>query len=195
MLLDINLKGSLDGVETAVQMQQYGAIPIIYLTANADEATFNRAKATHPYAFISKPFRQIDLERAIALAISRMELEPGEEMEPDQADSSPFMLSDRIFVRHKDRMVKIYIDEILYIEADWNYCRIFTHDKEYMLATSLKTMEEKLPTLKFLRVHRSYMLSLAQVDEVAGQNVIVAGRAVPISHAFQDELLKRIQTI
>ena len=163
VLLDVNLKGNLDGIETARQMQQHGPMPIIYLTANADEATFSRAKATHPHAFITKPFRQIDLERAIALAISRIETEPGNETELPNADLPPVMLSDRIFVRHKDRMVKINLDAILYIEADRNYCRIFTHDKEYMLATPLKVIEEKLPAQKFLRVHRSYMLNLAQV--------------------------------
>ena len=193
VLLDINLKGSLDGIETALQMQQRIAIPIIYLTANADEATFNRAKATQPHAFISKPFRQIDLQRAIELAVSR--IHPTEQNETTPDDSSPFVLDDRIFVRYKDRMVKVYIDEILYIEADRNYCRIFTRSKEYMLTTTLKTMEEKLPVPKFLRIHRSYMINLAQVDEVAEQNVIVAGRAVPVSHAFRDELLKRLQTI
>lgn len=46
VLLDINLKGNIDGIETARQMQLMKDIPIIYLTANADEATFNRAKAT-----------------------------------------------------------------------------------------------------------------------------------------------------
>ena len=70
------------------------------------------------------------------------------------------MLSDRIFVRHKDRMVKIYLDEFLYTEADWNYCRIFTPPKDYMLATSHKTMEDKLSLKKFVRVHRGRTYSI-----------------------------------
>ena len=55
-----------------MQIQQLADIPIIYLTANADEFTFNRAKATRPAALISKPFKQLDLQRAIELAVSRM---------------------------------------------------------------------------------------------------------------------------
>ena len=46
ILLDINLKGKLDGIETARALQQHGSVPIIYITANSDEATFNRAKST-----------------------------------------------------------------------------------------------------------------------------------------------------
>ena len=65
VLLDINLKGALDGIQTAEALMVKHAIPIIYLTANSDEATFNRAKHTVPAAFISKPFKQLDLQRAI----------------------------------------------------------------------------------------------------------------------------------
>ena len=59
VLLDIQLKGKLDGIETAQVMQIDYDIPIIYLTANADDDNFNRAKSTHPYAFISKPFKNL----------------------------------------------------------------------------------------------------------------------------------------
>src|SRR6185436_16807290 len=59
IVLDINLKGKIDGIEAAKQIQQIADIPIIYLTANSDDATFNRAKPTRPYAFISKPFKQL----------------------------------------------------------------------------------------------------------------------------------------
>lgn len=78
ILLDIQLKGDLDGIETAQLMQQEYDIPIIYLTANADEANFNKAKSTRPYAFISKPFKRLDLQRAMELTIARMEYEKRE---------------------------------------------------------------------------------------------------------------------
>ena len=70
VLLDIRLKGEIDGIETAQIMQKSFNIPIIYLTANADDSHFNRAKTTNPYAFISKPFKKLDLQRAIELTIN-----------------------------------------------------------------------------------------------------------------------------
>ncbi len=72
LLMDINLKGEMDGIELAGLIRNEFKIPIIYLTANADEAHFNRAKSTNPYAFISKPFKKIDLQRAIELTIIRV---------------------------------------------------------------------------------------------------------------------------
>ena len=196
VLLDINLKGKLDGIETALQMQKLGNIPIIFLTANSDEATFNRAKASKPYAFISKPYKQLDLQRAIELTISRMaENETGLQAEDNTGDERPFILSDRIFVRHREKMIKIIVAEILYIEADRNYCRIFTKNKEYLLCITLKTIEEKLPGRIFLRTHRSYIINLAHIDEVAEGHVIIAQKAIPLSAGLKAQLMQRIQTL
>jgi len=69
LLLDIQLKGEIDGIDVATQMQKDFDIPIIYLTANTDDAYFNRAKETKPHAFISKPFKKRDLQRALELTI------------------------------------------------------------------------------------------------------------------------------
>lgn len=196
VLLDINLKGKLNGIETALQIQKLADIPIIYLTANSDEATFNRARASRPYAFISKPYKQLDLQRAIELTISRMaENETGPHADESSDDERPFILSDRIFVRHREKMIKIIVAEILYIEADRNYCRIFTRNKEYLLSITLKTIEEKLPGLIFLRTHRSYIINLAHVDEVAEGHVIIAQKAIPLSAGLKEQLLQRIQTL
>ncbi|NIJ52683.1 LytR/AlgR family response regulator transcription factor [Dyadobacter arcticus] len=193
ILLDINLKGPLDGIETAHAILQHWNIPIIYVTANTDEATFARAKKTRPYAFISKPIRSIELQRAIELAISRL----ADEHHPTSNDApvAPPVLSDRIFVRHREKIVKIFIADILYVEADRNYCHLFTTNKEYLMTTTLKVMEDKLPANSFVRVHRSYLVNLAQVDEVGDAHIGVKGKSIPLSHNLRDALLKRIQTI
>jgi DNA-binding LytR/AlgR family response regulator len=197
MLLDINLKGTLDGIETAREMQRTMDIPIIFVTANSDEATFNRAKAVRPYAFISKPIKNIDLQRSIELTISRMADNHHQTVDVvavENDQETPFILSDRIFVRHKEKMVKIFIEDILYIEADRNYCHIYTKKQDYLLAISLKNMEEKLTAPYFVRVHRSFVVNLTQVDEVAESHVILAGKAIPLSHTLREDLLRRIQT-
>lgn len=196
ILLDINLKGNLDGIETAKRLQIEDSIPIIYLTANSDEATFNRAKSTRPHAFITKPFKQVDLQRAIELTISRMaanntHLQP----EAHNSEEHPFILSDRIFVKHRDKMIKIIVADILYVEADRNYCRIFTGEKEYLLTITLKTIEEKFPGNIFLRTHRSYLVNLAHIDEVADGHLIIHQKAIPLSAGMKEQLLQRIQTL
>ncbi len=194
LLLDITLKGNIDGIETAQIMQKTFDIPIIYLTANADEINFNRAKTTHPYAFISKPFKKLDLERAIELTINRVISENGQgTTATDKTD--PFILSDSIFVRHLEKMVRVDIKDILYIEAERNYCRIYSKIKEYLLVMTLKDLDEKLPQKHFIRVHRSFIVNLSQIDEVATSHIVIAKKAIPVSKSLKEELLNRLQTI
>lgn len=196
ILLDINLKGKLDGIETALQLQQQGHIPIIYLTANSDEATFNRAKSTKPYAFIAKPFKQLDLQRAIELTISRMaENDNSTPPENKTAEGQPFILSDRIFVRYKEAMIKIMLTDILYMEADRNYSRIFTSAREYLLTTTLKTIEEKMSMQLFMRSHRSYLINLTHVDEVTESHVVIAKKPVPLGSGMREQLMLRMHTL
>lgn len=194
ILLDIQLKGELDGIETAHQMQKHFNIPIIYLTSNVDDANFERAKKTNPYAFISKPFKKLDLQYAIELTANRIienEIKDAEELVSEPS----FVLSDRIFVRHNDRIVKIIIADILYIEADRNYCRIHSKGKIFLLVVTLKDIEKKLPKEYFIRVHRSYIINLSQIDEVAAKHLVISRKAIPLSKSLRADLLTRLQTI
>ncbi|WP_460218445.1 LytR/AlgR family response regulator transcription factor [Psychroserpens sp. MEBiC05023] len=198
VLMDINLKGDIDGIETVSLIKEiYKNVVIIYLTANADEAHFNRAKITNPHAFISKPFKKLDLQRAIELAIQGIENKKNDvpKIAKTNTTSSSLMLSDCIFVKHNDTMIKVHINDILYIEAERNYCRIYSKDKEYLLVMTLKDMDEKLPNKHFLRVHRSFIVNLSQINEIATSHIVIAKKAIPVSKSLKEELLTRLQTI
>lgn len=106
-----------------------------------------------------------------------------------------YKLEDRIFVRHKEKMVKLEIEQVLCVEADRNYSRIHSKNKEYMVAVTLKNMASKLPGSVFYRIHRSYIVNLLHVDEVAETHLVIAQKALPISKTLKAGLLKRLQTI
>lgn len=69
ILMDIFLKGPMDGVEATEQIKKNYEIPVIYLTANTDEQTFQRAKVTEPFGYLLKPFEERDLHTTIEIAI------------------------------------------------------------------------------------------------------------------------------
>ena len=195
IILDINLKGKIDGIETAAILQRKN-IPVIYLTANADEATFNRAKLTRPTAFISKPFKQLDLQRAIELTIIHLaEADPFAIKPTEVHEEHPFILIDRIFVRYNGRMIKIILMDIMYIEADRNYSRIFTSQKEFVLSVTLKYIEEKLKVLFFMRIHRSYLVNMMHIDQVLESNVMIGNKAIPLGTGMREKLMQRMLTL
>ena len=75
VLMDIVLKGAQDGIETAAIVRARFGIPVIYLTAHADQATLRRAKISEPFGYILKPFEEHDLLSAIEIALYRHQLE------------------------------------------------------------------------------------------------------------------------
>lgn len=75
VLMDIILKGDMDGIEAATEIQEHFDIPVIYLTAFSDEKTLDRVKLTKPYGFITKPINQYGLEGTIKTAIYKHTLD------------------------------------------------------------------------------------------------------------------------
>lgn len=193
VLMDIQLKGAIDGIQTVSKMHQEMDIPVIYLTASTDEENFDRAKSTNPYAFISKPFKKLDLQHAIELTIDRLDkIRSGNE--EDETCNSPFVQSDSIYVRRNERMIKIMIKDIYYFEADRNYCKIFSKNKECLMVMTLKEINDRLPQEHFLRIHRSFIVNLSHIDEVAGTHVVIANKAIPLSKTLRSDLMTRLQT-
>jgi signal transduction histidine kinase len=75
VLMDIQLRGAIDGVETAEQIRSQFQIPVVYLTAHADEHTLQRAKVTQPFGYVLKPFEDKELTTTIEIALSRHQAE------------------------------------------------------------------------------------------------------------------------
>ncbi|MFP4654609.1 MAG: response regulator [Methanohalobium sp.] len=75
VLMDIMLKGDMDGIEAAEKIRELYDIPVIYLTAYADDKILERAKLTQPYGYISKPFKEKDLRTNIEMALHKHKME------------------------------------------------------------------------------------------------------------------------
>lgn len=191
ILMDINLKGKMNGIETVSAIQNKKDIPIIYLTANSDEATFSKARETRPRAFITKPYNKLNLQRTIALVVEQL----GEYKNSQTITAEVEIMNDRIFVRHNGKMEKLLFEDILYLEADRNYCTIKTTAAAHVLSSTLKTMEEKLPASQFIRVHRSYMVNISKLDVVADGHLEIGRKVIPLGKSHKEMLMSRIQTI
>jgi CheY-like chemotaxis protein len=76
VLMDINLKGKVDGIKAAEQIAHDSDLPIIFLTAHSDETTLQRAKLTRPFGYIIKPFEPTELRVNIEIALYRSQGEP-----------------------------------------------------------------------------------------------------------------------
>ena len=189
ILMDIILAGEMDGIETALHIKNTSNVPIIFLTSNSDDATFQRAIEAQPYAFIAKPFQVAELSRGLKIAFQHIANEQQEETKDNDQVTS---LNDRLFIRQKNTMVKVFIKDIVYLEADRNYCNIHTAEKQYLASVPMKNIEDELPAKKFIRTHRSYVVNVDKIEAI-GENkeyLILKNKPIPISRRSKDEVLK-----
>ena len=190
ILMDIQLAGELDGIETGKLIAKTYKTPIIFLTGNSDRATFQRSKEAYPYAFINKPFKNDDLLRSLELVFNQVDFLPVKP-EPENA----VQLKDRIFVRDKTKLIKLNLNEVLYVEADRNYCKITTSKKEYTLSVPLLRFEQKVSSDIFVRIHRSHLANIKAIDEMDEHYVFIKGKALAISKKYKDSLTSKLKVV
>ena len=192
ILMDIQLEGDLDGVDTAHQIEKICNAPIIFLTSNTDDRTFARAKLTNPFAFLSKPFRTTDLKRSIELATLSIENKEEKDLEKEEVDA---ILEDRIFIRNKSALQKVMLEDISYVEADGAYCKVVAGDRQFVISYTLKRFEEEVRHKHLIRVHRSFMINVIKVDQIADGFVLLLGHKIPVGRSHKDRLHKYFRSL
>lgn len=199
ILMDIMLKGEMSGIEAASLIREKHNIPVIYLTAYADESTLNKAKVSEPYGYIIKPFKEIDLHTSIEMAIYKHEKEADVKKERD------FLYSivenkeskDIIFVKSNSRLVKVKTSDIYFVEALKDYVVINCVNARYTIHSTMKDIEKKLPPSDFIRVHRSFIVRIDKIVAIEQPNLILEEdkKVIPIGGSYKDDLTKRLNMV
>jgi len=181
ILMDINIKGNSDGIETSTILNKTHHIPIIYLTANTDSKTINRALTTSPSAFISKPYNKKDIVIALEIAFNKHN---------DSILKAKKLPNENcFFVKNGDYYTKINLEEVNYIEADGSYSKIHTNKKSYTLSSNLNHFQDNINNDCFARIHRSYIINLKKVEAFDKNSVLINAKHLPISKSHQKEIL------
>ena len=97
-----------------------------------------------------------------------------------------------IFVKHYGRLIKIFLNDILYIRAEKDFSMVYLQDKKLLLSMHLKLFEASLPADSFSRVHRSFIINTAKVNSIYGNMVLVGENEIPIGANYKDELYRKL---
>lgn len=198
-LMDIMLKGEMTGIEAAEKIKSKIDIPIIFLTAYADEKTLGKAKITEPHGYILKPFKEIDIQTSIEIAIHKHKKETELKVENDLLRSLARHKADAdyLFVKSKSRLVKLNTGNIIAIEALKDYVVINTNEENYTIHSTMKDIERKLPEQIFQRVHRSFIVNMDKIEAIQAANLILTGygKEVPIGGSYRDSISARINVL
>ena len=187
ILMDIHIKGELNGIEVTARLNQQTAIPIIYLTSNTDAFTMHKALETRPQSFLSKPYNVKDLKAAIEIAFRSFN-QNTPDTETSEAPAS-------VFVKRGEMYHRIQLDDILYISASGSYCTVTTEKGDYMLSMNLQHFSHRIGMATIVRIHRSYSVNIAKVDRFDHFSVYINGKALPVSKSYKEAVFKHLQRI
>lgn len=197
VLMDIDLSDKQDGIEVAERIKSINPVPIIFLTAFTDQKTFDRAKATEPYAYMIKPVEKSALQASIELAVFRFAKDYFKEAIEETAFTGwrqNMLAKDCFFVKTVNCLEKVRYSDVLWITVTSDrYCEIVTEQQSFTLRASLKGMVEKLPD-QFIRVHRTHIVNINKVDGINEQDLTarIAGHFIPLSQASKQIIIQKL---
>ena len=102
---------------------------------------------------------------------------------------------DFMFVRSDRKMVKVDFNSILYIESLSDYVKIFTADKTIVTRETISSLEVKLSEEKFIRIHRSFIVSLKNITSYTNEFIEVHQKALPISRSYKESVLQKLAKV
>jgi len=201
ILMDIMIKGDLTGIDVSEKIKETLNIPVIFLTAYADEGTLSRAKITEPYGYILKPFKEIDLHSTIEMAIYKHQKDAALQKERDflysLVENKDEKTKDILFVKSNSRLVKVQLKDIYFVEALKDYVIINTQSARYTIHSTMKDLDKKLGNQEFARIHRSFIVRLDKIQSIDPQNVILEHekKVIPVGGSYRDELMQKLNML
>lgn len=170
VLMDVFIEGKKDGIGVAQEISDL-KIPLIFITSHNSLDIYNQARGQSPFAFITKPFDKFTLQSTIESAVNLLDNNSSKAMEL-------LNTKDHFFIKQNNRLDKVFLKDIQWIEADGNYCILHTDQRRYAIKISLRKLKERLPQETFMQIHRG---QIVQVDLI--QNLDLAEGIVKLENA------------
>ncbi len=192
IFLDINMP-DLNGLDFAKSMQDHSKGPVMVFTTAYSEYAIEGYKA-NAVGYLLKPYGFDEFEAAAQkvkeICEIRQQSATAVEVSADTHDGV-------IYVKSDYKIVRISINKINYIEAMSEYLRISCEDKDkpVIVLLSMKRIEEHLPSSKFMRIHRSFIINLDKISEVKKNHVVLGdGVSLPIGDNYKDAFMAYVNS-
>jgi DNA-binding LytR/AlgR family response regulator len=174
IFLDLNMP-ELSGLE---MLKTLARRPKVILTTAYSEYAIE----SYEYGVVDYLLKPIKLERFIKSVNKVVELLSGPAAHNDPKAE---IAIHTIFIKDDQVTYQLRADEILYIEAYGNYLKVHTAGKVYVTRETMHEIEKKLPESLFLRVHKSFIVSLSKIQSVSGNRIYINRREIPVGEMYK----------
>jgi len=174
-IIDIGLKGSVDGVQVAKKFKE-AFIPFIFST-------------------VVKPIDKLTLQSCLDHAIrikNSQNPSPLENLPEIEKFSHTYF-----FVKSSGSLYKVNFEDISYIQSDRNYCVLHAKGRKFAAKISLNNLIQKLPKNKFVRVHQSYIVCFDAIEKINinEETISITETSLPLGKTYKSSIMKRINRI
>jgi DNA-binding LytR/AlgR family response regulator len=167
--------------------------PKIILTTSDPKFAIEAFEYDFIVDYLLKPIELSRFEKAINKA---QKYRGSESMKNNKNESkSDSETNNDLYVNIDRRLIKIDLPSIYLIEAKGDYIHIKTEDKDYVVHSTLKKIEEKLPHSLFIKVHRSYIINIKKIIDIEDNSVLIKRDVIPVSRSRRPELMKRLDLL
>lgn len=185
-------KNEVDIIFLDVQMPELSGIQVLKIIGNNYKVIFTTAYTDYALEgyeynitdYLLKPITKERFLKAVDKALSAAQ--------PALPKSSTID-NDFIFIKSDSRMIKINLNDILFIEGLKDYISIQTTKEKLITLQNLKALEQHLSAQQFMRVHKSYIVALNKIDTIEKNRIFIGNDVIPIGETYRDLFLKRIE--
>ena len=181
LFLDIQMP-KITGLDFFKSLQH--APPVIFTTAYPQYAL--DGFDLNALDYLVKP---ISFERFLKAALKAKEYY---EIRNHNEETAAEKKEDYFFIKSDNKLVKIFFDEILFVEALQNYVTIHTTDHKYITYLTFKSVEEYLPTDRFIKTHKSYIVSASKINSIEGNDIRIGSHHIPISRNEKEVAMEKL---
>ena len=204
---DLELAGEFDNALSAASLIASGSVQLLFLDIQLPKITgldFFKTLTQAPPVIFTTAYPQYALEgyevNALDYLVKPISFErflkavqkAREYYEWRHLQTSPSGATDYFYVKADNKLVKIAYQDVLFVEALQNYVVIHTPDRKYMTYLTFRSVEEYLPTSLFCKVHKSYIVSMAKIDSIEGNDIKIGAHHIPISRNLREEVMDRL---
>ena len=205
----LNLVGKCDNAVEAISFLHNHQVDLLFLDLNMPElsgldmlktlsnppkvilttAYSEYALESYEYGIVDYLLKPIKLERFIKAVNKVVEQYYSNEINEDIHEKK---YSQAIFIKEDQVTYQISLNDILFIEAYGNYLKVQTLEKVYVSRDTMHEMEEKLPKELFMRVHKSFIVSLTKISSVSGNRIFINKQEIPVGEMYKMALKQKI---
>ena len=200
MLVDIILENSpMNGIEIVDHLKKANTIPVIFLSANYDVHTREKAKKVNPNYFLTKPIYSHQLDVAIDFALYNFMLDQGQTGIQSTLYFPTAIMPEYIFIKNNLKYVKINLREIAFLKASGSSTEIHLNYKSYIVSSNIADILEKFNCEYLVKTHRSHAVNINAIQSFTNNHINIYTNSelyeIPLTDNYRQDFLNLLTII